>query len=108
MPGMAGLVALYTLVAILWILNSATFSILRRPPRRTPAELARDIERLLASGPRVTGLDVVETLRCPCCFTSIDVRPLRCDRCSTAHHPECFAESGRCTIYACGGARSRA
>ena len=39
---------------------------------------------------------------CLYCGQPIVTKRVVCTRCETPHHPECFAEYGRCTIFACG------
>jgi hypothetical protein len=45
-------------------------------------------------------------LVCPYCRTNIAAggEPLICEGCGTAHHPDCYAENGGCTIFGCGKA----
>ena len=46
------------------------------------------------------------TLVCPYCRTHIDAgdEPLICEGCGTAHHADCYAENGGCTIFGCSKA----
>jgi TM2 domain-containing membrane protein YozV len=43
---------------------------------------------------------------CPYCRTKIvaDDGPVVCEGCGTAHHCDCYAENGGCTIFGCGKA----
>jgi TM2 domain-containing membrane protein YozV len=43
---------------------------------------------------------------CPYCRTKIsaDDRPMVCEGCGTAHHADCYAENGGCTIFGCSKA----
>lgn len=43
------------------------------------------------------------TLVCPYCRTSIAAgdQPLICEGCDAAHHVDCYAENGGCTIFGC-------
>lgn len=47
-------------------------------------------------------------LICPYCRTAIlddaDPPKVLCTGCGTAHHADCFAENGGCTIFGCSGA----
>src|SRR6202167_2324657 len=45
-------------------------------------------------------------LVCPYCRTDIGVEdnPLLCEGCGSAHHADCYAENGGCTIFGCGKA----
>jgi hypothetical protein len=46
------------------------------------------------------------TLVCPYCRTNIGAgdEPLICEGCGAAHHADCYAENGGCTIFGCGKA----
>jgi TM2 domain-containing membrane protein YozV len=46
------------------------------------------------------------TLVCPYCRTDIaaDDEPLICEGCGAAHHADCYAENGGCTIFGCSKA----
>jgi TM2 domain-containing membrane protein YozV len=43
---------------------------------------------------------------CPYCRTNIGAEdePMVCEGCGTAHHANCYAENGGCTIFGCGKA----
>jgi hypothetical protein len=42
--------------------------------------------------------------RCPVCGASLVLgRLVRCGRCQTPHHLECWGFNRRCSVYACGG-----
>ena len=43
---------------------------------------------------------------CPYCRTQIGVEdgPIICEGCGTAHHSDCYAENGGCTIFGCSKA----
>ena len=43
---------------------------------------------------------------CPYCRTKIvaDEGPIVCEGCGTAHHSDCYAENGGCTIFGCSKA----
>src|SRR5438309_6977746 len=45
-------------------------------------------------------------LICPYCRTNIGTgdEPLVCEGCGTAHHADCYAENGGCTIFGCSRA----
>ncbi|HVR23234.1 MAG TPA: NINE protein [Candidatus Polarisedimenticolia bacterium] len=45
-------------------------------------------------------------LVCPYCRTNIDagVEPQICEGCGVAHHADCYAENGGCTIFGCSKA----
>src|ERR1700735_1875673 len=45
-------------------------------------------------------------LVCPYCRTNIDAgdEPLICEGCGAAHHADCYAENGGCTIFGCSNA----
>jgi TM2 domain-containing membrane protein YozV len=45
-------------------------------------------------------------LVCPYCRTNIEAgdEPLVCEGCGAAHHPDCYAENGGCTIFGCSKA----
>ena len=45
-------------------------------------------------------------LVCPYCRTDIGVEdnPLLCEGCGSAHHADCYAENGGCTIFGCSKA----
>jgi TM2 domain-containing membrane protein YozV len=45
-------------------------------------------------------------LICPYCRTNIGTgdEPLVCEGCATAHHADCYAENGGCTIFGCSRA----
>lgn len=85
---MAGIVALAFLI-LLAALAQATVE----PPR--PLRRARPA--------RAIRLGRLETGRCPYCFTGVGALRQVCGSCGAAHHPECFAETGRCAIYGCNG-----
>jgi hypothetical protein len=46
------------------------------------------------------------TLVCPYCRTNIAAgdQPLICEGCGAAHHADCYAENGGCTIFGCSQA----
>jgi TM2 domain-containing membrane protein YozV len=46
------------------------------------------------------------TLVCPYCRTNIAAgdEPLICEGCGVAHHADCYAENGGCTIFGCSKA----
>jgi TM2 domain-containing membrane protein YozV len=46
------------------------------------------------------------TLVCPYCRTNIAAgdEPLICEGCGAAHHADCYAENGGCTIFGCSKA----
>jgi TM2 domain-containing membrane protein YozV len=46
------------------------------------------------------------TLVCPYCRTNIAAgdEPLICEDCGVAHHADCYAENGGCTIFGCSKA----
>jgi hypothetical protein len=46
------------------------------------------------------------TLACPYCRTNIasDHEPVICEGCGAAHHSDCYAENGGCTIFGCSKA----
>ena len=46
------------------------------------------------------------TLVCPYCRTNIAAgdQPLICEGCGAAHHADCYAENGGCTIFGCSRA----
>jgi TM2 domain-containing membrane protein YozV len=46
------------------------------------------------------------TLVCPYCRTNIAAgdEPLICEGCGAAHHADCYAENGGCTIFGCSQA----
>jgi len=37
---------------------------------------------------------------------AIAAEPLRCERCRTPHHRECWEYTGKCSIFGCGGDRA--
>ncbi|MGA2278478.1 MAG: RING finger protein, partial [Terracidiphilus sp.] len=45
-------------------------------------------------------------LICPYCRTDIGAQdhPLLCEGCGAAHHADCYAENGGCTIFGCSKA----
>jgi len=44
---------------------------------------------------------------CRVCGDAIGETPLRCARCGTPHHRECWEYAGKCSIFGCGSAESR-
>lgn len=44
---------------------------------------------------------------CPVCGTGLRDRLVKCERCRTPQHAECWAYLGRCATYACRGTRAR-
>jgi HAMP domain-containing protein len=74
------------------------------------AELRRGLERLVAIAARCDRAapvrlgEAARGLRCPWCKDGLDASAaLACPRCATAHHAECFGESG-CTVLGCRAA----
>lgn len=55
--------------------------------------------------PGETGIRWVETRAltgiCPVCSTALAAPVLRCDRCDTPHHEQCWDYLGRCAVYGC-------
>jgi len=43
---------------------------------------------------------------CPICGSPLEDRVVRCARCQTPHHGECWKYNGRCSLFACGETRS--
>ncbi|MGE0709695.1 MAG: RING finger protein [Planctomycetota bacterium] len=66
-------------------------------------ELARE-ERLDPSRPAPR----TEARRCPYCHGDFaeDRVAVRCVRCGTAHHGDCWEEHARCSVHGCGGERA--
>ena len=44
---------------------------------------------------------------CRVCGEGIGETPLRCGRCATPHHRECWEYAGKCSIFGCGGAEAK-
>lgn len=44
--------------------------------------------------------------QCPICGSPLVDRVVRCARCQTPHHGECWKYNGRCSLFACGETRS--
>lgn len=45
--------------------------------------------------------------QCPFCRSGIaGDEVVRCLACETEHHPECYADHGRCAVFCCGGRAS--
>ncbi len=71
---------------------------------------ARILEAILA---REEGAIVVESLQqgagatCPVCDGPMDDLVVRCAKCSTPHHVDCWDYLGSCATYACGGTQRR-
>ncbi len=42
--------------------------------------------------------------RCLICGTALKGKVVRCAKCATPHHAECWSFNGRCATYACGSA----
>ena len=40
---------------------------------------------------------------CRICGNPLETRTVRCARCQTPHHRDCWKYNGKCSIYACGG-----
>lgn len=61
---------------------------------------------------KVRAWQIDEQALCPFCRDTLGSDDLTaCDHCHTAHHRECLAEAGGCTVFGCGGrppARERA
>lgn len=71
------------------------------PPKEAPA-LAADSATTSEAPPEVPAGGWGEA-RCPFCEARLAMLPVvRCRRCGTPHHHECWAENGLCTTYACG------
>jgi hypothetical protein len=46
-----------------------------------------------------------EPVLCPVCAAAMVDSVVRCDKCETPHHEECWTYVGRCSTYACKGKR---
>lgn len=85
----------------------------REPATSRLAPIVRCLERLLGEEGEGQAAGVLEVLamgadaaRCQLCGDLVDAGPVtRCPLCETAHHPDCWAYAGGCTVYACQGGR---
>lgn len=62
------------------------------------------VESLLGvGGPEMQWGDVVEQMtgRCPICSTALQVPLVRCSRCRSPHHRDCWKYLGRCATFGC-------
>jgi hypothetical protein len=59
--------------------------------------------------PGVVVLEVKELApaRCLTCREGLSGDVVRCGRCRTPHHRDCFRYIGTCSVYACGGKQAR-
>ncbi len=66
---------------------------------------ASEMTGYMLTPPGETGIRWVEvrplTGTCPVCSTALAAPVLRCDRCDTPHHEQCWDYLGRCAVYGC-------
>jgi len=72
---------------------------------------SRPSERRPAPPLRVHGVGILEVRRwrigrCLVCRTLVVDEWMCCPRCRAPHHAGCWAYSGGCAVYACGGLRA--
>lgn len=72
----------------------------KEPAARVPVEEPYALE-VLEAGPAEG--DVV----CPFCACALEGAVVRCRRCETPHHRDCWREAKGCTTYACGEKKFR-
>lgn len=66
-------------------------------------ELARACGLVAPSAGRLASGQPERQPLCPYCRDALDAAPTTaCSGCATAHHAQCFAEHGRCTVFGCG------
>jgi hypothetical protein len=78
-----------------------------------PDPLRRFVGDFLAIAGRIAeqvpGLEIVEQAQtvgaCQVCGQPMETEIVRCRKCSTAHHRECWAYLGACSTFACGESR---
>lgn len=73
------------------------------------ARLEAAVEAAVAAAPAVSVRAAAAGQACPYCRDPLDAAgTAACEACGTAHHAECLAEHGRCTVLGCkGGKRPR-
>jgi hypothetical protein len=84
--------------------------VLAQPSLHVLVRCARDMLRWLdelrpGPVPRPAAPAVIG--RCPVCGMELRESVIRCGRCDTPHHAECWSYVGRCSTYACGGVTPR-
>ncbi|HEX7899603.1 MAG TPA: RING finger protein [Planctomycetota bacterium] len=55
-----------------------------------------------SSGVRIVGEGTVHDAECQVCGAGLTEDVVRCARCDTAHHADCWTYVGRCSTYGCG------
>jgi hypothetical protein len=45
----------------------------------------------------------MQAISCPVCWGQLEKADTGCPRCQTPHHEECFAFTGGCAVFGCGG-----
>jgi hypothetical protein len=59
------------------------------------------------TGVRVIGVEGVERGECQVCGVELGGSVVRCSRCATPHHADCWEYMGVCSTYGCGSRDSR-
>ncbi len=73
------------------------------------------IERVAGDRGRPAASDILDVLvlstdraaTCQVCGEEVSFDPVKCDRCGTPHHRDCWSYLGKCAVYACPGERTR-
>jgi len=69
---------------------------------RTAIDFTRVILDLEPPAPITWGESTSKGGDCPICGSPLELRVVRCTRCQTPHHLECWKYNGQCSIFGCG------